>query len=181
MSSAWSLDQATRVLLVCLGNICRSPTAEAVLRHQVDQAGWSSHVDIDSAGTAAWHVGKSPDERSQRHASARGYDLSIQRARQLTVDDLRQFDYVLAMDEDNLSVIEALKAELAPDEQARVYTGLFLAFHPSAKQPRFDLALPDPYYGGDDGFETVLDLCESAGTGLLKTILTKRGVVGCGC
>lgn len=176
-----SREQPTRVLLVCLGNICRSPTAEAVLRYQATQAGWSDHIEIDSAGTAAWHVGKSPDARSQRHAKARGYDLSAQQARQLTTDDLRQFDYVLAMDEDNLGVINALKAELAPHEQSQVHSGLFLAFHPQANQPGFSLAVPDPYYGGDEGFETVLDLCEAASIGLLKTILTKRGVVGCGC
>lgn len=176
-----SRDQPARVLLVCLGNICRSPTAEAVLRYQVIQAGWSDHIKIDSAGTAAWHVGKSPDARSQRHAKARGYDLSALKARQLTADDLRQFDYVLAMDEDNLAVINSLKDELSPHEQAQVHSGLFLAFHPQANQLGFDLAVPDPYYGGDDGFETVLDLCEAASIGLLKMILSKRGVVGCGC
>ncbi len=170
-----------RILLVCLGNICRSPTAEAVLRHQVVSAGWAEHIVLDSAGTAAWHVGKAPDARSQRHAKARGYDLSGLRARQLSVEDLHDFNYVLAMDYDNLSVIDELKQRLPTAAQAKVHTGLFLSFHPEAQQSGFDPEMPDPYYGGDAGFETVLDLSEAAASGLLKTVLKKRGVFGCGC
>ena len=151
-----------RVLFVCLGNICRSPTAHGVFQSLVDQAGLSDKVFVDSAGTAAWHIGKSPDSRSMEHAERRGYDLSPLRARQAIETDFDQFDYVLAMDKENLSNLQAIcphGAKTAPQ--------LFL--YEFSKN--FDeLEVPDPYYGGEAGFEHVLDLVEDACEGLLTDI-----------
>jgi len=151
-----------RVLFVCLGNICRSPTAHGVFQSLVDQAGLTDKVFVDSAGTAAWHIGKSPDSRSMEHAQRRGYDLSSLRARQAIAEDFDQFDYVLAMDKENLANLQAIYpsgGKTAPQ--------LFL--YEFSK--RFDeLEVPDPYYGGDAGFEHVLDLVEDACKGLLADI-----------
>lgn len=146
-----------KVLFVCLGNICRSPTAEGVFRHYVEQAGLSEQITIDSAGTADWHIGKTPDPRTIKAAAQRGYDLSVLRARQAVADDFYKFDLILAMDDSNLENLQAIqpadgKAELA----------LYL--------PRFGLKqreVPDPYYGGEDGFELVLDMLEQASEKLL--------------
>ncbi|BCA27789.1 low molecular weight protein-tyrosine-phosphatase [Metapseudomonas otitidis] len=148
-----------RVLFVCLGNICRSPTAEGVLRGKLEQAGLAERVEVDSAGTAGWHIGKAPDPRTCQAAAKRGYDLSALRARQVSAEDFQRFDLVLAMDHSNLRDLKALHAGRgnAPD--------LFLR--------RYDLAteeVPDPYYGGEDGFETVLDLVEQACDGLIAEI-----------
>ncbi len=149
-----------KVLFVCLGNICRSPTAEGVFRHYVEQAGLSDQITIDSAGTADWHIGKTPDPRAQAAAAQRGYDLSPLRGRQAQAEDFATFDLILAMDKSNLSNLQAIqpvdgKAELA----------LYL--------PRFGISpdeVPDPYYGGDDGFELVLDMLEQASQVLLDEI-----------
>ncbi|HSP57851.1 MAG TPA: low molecular weight protein-tyrosine-phosphatase [Halomonas sp.] len=149
-----------RVLFVCLGNICRSPTAEGVFRHLLETRGLESRVDVDSCGIGPWHVGKRPDSRACEAAIRRGIDLSALRARQLADEDFHRFDYLLAMDHDNLAAIEARRPA---DSQAHV--GLFLAF---AGQD--DRAVPDPYYGGDTGFETVLDLVEAASLGLIEEI-----------
>ncbi|MEQ6918298.1 low molecular weight protein-tyrosine-phosphatase [Halomonas aquatica] len=149
-----------RVLFVCLGNICRSPTAEGVFRYYLEQAGLASRVEVDSCGIGSWHVGKAPDPRAREAAARRGFDLSSLRARQLAGEDFERFDYVLAMDHDNLTAIEAQRPE-----DSDVVTGLFLAF---AGLP--DRAVPDPYYGDDGGFEAVLDLIESASQGLLAEI-----------
>lgn len=134
------------VLMVCLGNICRSPTAEAVLRHQLRAAGLDHRVTVDSAGTGNWHVGAPPDARSQRHAAKRGYDLSPLRARQVKEDDFHHFQFILAMDENNLADLE----RIAPDRHT-AQVRLFAATE-----------VPDPYTGGPQGFEQVLDLVESA-------------------
>lgn len=152
-----------KVLFVCLGNICRSPTAEAVFRHQVQAAGLQGRIQTDSAGTADWHRGKSPDARSCQFASRRGYDLVPLRARQVSVEDFHEFDLILAMDHDNLANLRRLQ----PDN-ARAELDLFLR--------RYGLgcdAVPDPYYGGDDGFEHVLDLVEQASAALLDEVRTR--------
>lgn len=149
-----------KVLFVCLGNICRSPTAEGVFRHKLRAAGLEDRVQVDSAGTGDWHVGKAPDRRTRQAALRRGYDLSAQRARQVEVADFQRFDLILAMDKSNLRNLEALR----PGD-ARADLDLYLR--------RFDLALeevPDPYYGGEDGFEQVLDLIEQASDALLVEI-----------
>ncbi|MCK2182661.1 low molecular weight protein-tyrosine-phosphatase [Halomonas getboli] len=149
-----------RVLFVCLGNICRSPTAEGMFRRHLDQAGLAGRVEVDSCGIGPWHVGKSPDARAQAAAASRGLDLSGLRARQLDDGDFERFDYLLAMDHDNLAALEARR----PADSA-AHVGLFLAF---AGLP--DRAVPDPYYGGDDGFEEVLDLVEAASRGLVEHV-----------
>ncbi len=146
-----------RVLFVCLGNICRSPTAEGVLRHKVLEAGLEGHIQVDSAGTGDWHVGKAPDERTCQAARRRGYDLSTLRARQVVAADFQRFDLVLAMDLHNLAHLQRMRPQRESAE-----LDLFLR--------RYQLELdevPDPYYGGADGFEQVLDLLELACDALL--------------
>lgn len=149
-----------KVLFVCLGNICRSPTAEGVFRHRVERAGLEERIVIDSAGTGDYHIGASPDERACKAAARRGYDLTALRARQVKRADFADFDYVLAMDDEN---VRALK-RLAPREYAH-------------KVKRFTefcstdaCAVPDPYGGEAQGFERVLDLVEDAAQGLLRHI-----------
>ncbi|SEC34896.1 protein tyrosine phosphatase [Pseudomonas saponiphila] len=141
-----------RVLFVCLGNICRSPTAEGVLRHKLRAAGLGDQVQVASAGTSDWHIGKAPDSRSQQAALRRGYDLSVQRAQQVGSADFAVYDLIFAMDQSNLRNLKALqpaggKAEL----------DLFLRRY----QAPLD-EVPDPYYDGEQGFEQVLDLIEDA-------------------
>lgn len=152
---------ATRVLFVCMGNICRSPTAEGVFRHLVAQQGLAEQVVADSAGTHDYHIGAPPDARAQAAAARRGYDLSALRARQVTQDDFASFDHVLAMDAANLGLLQAQ----CPDAY-RSRLKLFLEFaEDNALQE-----VPDPYYGGAQGFEEVLDLVEDAANGLLRHI-----------
>jgi protein-tyrosine phosphatase len=149
-----------RVLFVCLGNICRSPTAEGVLRHKLREAGLQAHVEVDSAGTGDWHVGKAADLRTRQAAQQRGYDLSALRGRQVQAADFNAFDLILAMDTSNLRDLQQLRPGNATAE-----LDLFLR--------RYQLQLdevPDPYYGGADGFEQVLDLIEQACEGLLCEI-----------
>jgi len=149
-----------QVLFVCLGNICRSPTAEGVFRQQLRQAGLEQQVGLDSAGTGHWHIGKAPDERARRAARARGYDLDSLRARQVELADFQRFDLILAMDRSNLADLQALRPA-----NAKAELDLLL--------PRCGLALqdvPDPYYGDAQGFEQVLDLLEQAGLILLEDI-----------
>ena len=154
---------AERVLFVCLGNICRSPTAEAVFRQRVEMAGMAGQIDIDSAGTGDWHIGKSPDLRSQQFAARFGYDLSPLRARQVCVDDFLEFDHILAMDRANLADLQAIQPA-----NSRARLDLFLSYSEAGEDE-----VPDPYYGGDDGFLRVLQLVESASDGLLRAL---RGV-----
>jgi protein-tyrosine phosphatase len=149
------------VLFVCMGNICRSPTAEGVFRRQVEAQGWTDLVAIDSAGTHAYHVGAAPDRRSQVHALRRGYDLSKQRARQVAADDFARFDYLLAMDHANLAQLQA-----ACPPQYRHKLGLFMQF---AQKSDTDV-VPDPYYGGANGFDRVLDYIEDAAAGLIAAL-----------
>ena len=141
-----------RVLFVCLGNICRSPTAEGVLRHKVIEAGLCGRVEIASAGTGAWHVGKAPDVRTQAAAMRRGYDLSAQRARQVSAEDFSRYDLVLAMDHSNLRDLKALQPAGSEAD-----LDLFLRRYSSVCDD-----VPDPYYDGEQGFEVVLDLIERA-------------------
>lgn len=149
-----------RVLFVCLGNICRSPTAEAVFRAYLKKHDLEAHIQADSAGTASWHEGKSPDERSIAKGAERGYDLSRLRARQVIEDDFNQFDYILAMDKQNLANLQTLKPEGSSTEPTLFldYAGLSQA------------EVPDPYYGGEDGFDEVVDLVEKACEGLIKEL-----------
>ena len=154
----------TRILFVCMGNICRSPTAEGVMRHLVREAGLEDEIVIDSAGTGGWHVGDPPDRRATAAARARGMTLEGG-ARQITVNDFEDFDLLLAMDRDNLAGIRAI----APDEEAAAKARLLREYDPaSAGAP--DLDVPDPYYGGPQGFETVLDQVEAACRGLLDAL-----------
>jgi protein-tyrosine phosphatase len=153
-----------RLLFVCMGNICRSPTAEGVMRHLVREAGLEDEIVIDSAGTGGWHAGDAPDRRATAAARARGVTLEGA-ARQITVDDFEDFDLLLAMDRDNLEGIRAI----APDAEAAAKARLLREFDPaSAGAP--DLDVPDPYYGGPQGFETVLDQVEAACRGLLDEL-----------
>lgn len=153
-----------RVLFVCLGNICRSPTAEGVFQQAVVRAGLDGRVTIDSCGVGDWHVGKAPDPRSQAAARQRGIEIGHLRARQLKASDFHEFDYVLGMDRENLAAMRALQPA---NSQAQV--GLLLDY---AGLPQSDV--PDPYYGGDDGFEQVLDLIERASQGLLDELQRER-------
>jgi protein-tyrosine phosphatase len=151
----------TRILFVCMGNICRSPTAEGVFRAQAEIAGMSACVEIDSAGTHAYHVGEPPDARSQVYARQRGYDLSPQRARQVRTQDFIDFDFIVAMDKDNL---RALKDLCPAPLQHKLSLMMSYASHSSSD------VVPDPYYGGVSGFDTVLDYIEDASQGLLKVV-----------
>lgn len=154
------------VLFCCMGNICRSPTAEAVFRAKVQEAGLEQFILIDSVGTHDYHIGSPPDQRTQRAASQRGYDMSMLRGRQVEVADFTRFDYVLAMDNANMDILQ----RLCPKEQ-RDRLGLFLAYAQHHKQRE----VPDPYYGGEDGFERVLDMVEDAAEGLLLHLRGKAG------
>jgi len=150
-----------RVLFVCMGNICRSPTAEGVFRKLVVDAGLEDIVQTDSAGTHAYHVGESPDSRAQLTAQGRGIDLSAIRARRVLTQDFEVFDYVLAMDRDNYEIL----SELAPSEHVHKLR-LFMEFAPELGTQE----VPDPYYGGPRGFEKVFDMVEAAARGLLADL-----------
>lgn len=151
----------TSVLFVCLGNICRSPTAEAVFRTTAEQAGLGDHLRIDSAGIGDWHVGEPPDRRATAAARERGYDLSALRGRQVSRDDFTDFDWILAMDRANLQALQGLRPR-----SYRGHLGLFLDFAPQLGRSE----VPDPYYGGKADFAYVLDLVEQASAALLERI-----------
>jgi protein-tyrosine phosphatase len=148
-----------KILFVCLGNICRSPTAEAVFRAVAAREAPELMIEVDSAGTAGYHVGEPPDLRTRQAARRRGYDMSSLRARIVEPRDFEDFDFILAMDRENLKVLN----HRAP-VQARAHVQLFLEFAPDAATTE----VPDPYYGGPNGFEEVLDLVEAATQGLLQ-------------
>lgn len=155
-----SEEHSFRVLFICMGNICRSPTAEAVFKHYVAQAGLQNVILSDSAGTHDYHIGEPPDPRAREAAQRRSYDLESLRARRVTANDFAVFDLVLAMDEHNLNVLR----RHCPPEYAHKLR-LFLEFGKSGVHE-----VPDPYYGGPQGFEDVLDLVEDAAQGLLHHI-----------
>jgi protein-tyrosine phosphatase len=149
--------------MVCMGNICRSPTAEGVLRHKLQQVGLGHRVAVDSAGTHPYHVGDPPDGRAVAHARRRGYDLSALRGRQVELGDFERFDLVLAMDDDNLAMLEALCPPPHRGKLRRLTD--FARRHDSP-------VVPDPYYCSADGFERVLDLVEDACDGLVEHLRT---------
>ncbi len=154
-----SLAMTTKVLFVCMGNICRSPMAEGVLKTMVKQAGLEDVVTVHSAGTHGFHIGEAPDKRAQNIAAKRGYDLTGLRGRQVQASDYEEYDFILAMDWENLALLQ----QQAPKSQQHKLQ-LFMRFateHESA-------TIPDPYYGGPQGFETVLDYVEDASQGLLE-------------
>jgi len=157
---------ATRVLMVCMGNICRSPTAEGVLRHKLQAAGLAAQVEVASAGTHGYHTSEPPDPRAIKHAAARGYDLSRQRARRVAKEDFERFDWVLAMDRDNLEWLQ----DMAP-EGSRARVGLLLSHAPELGLHE----VPDPYYGAPAGFDRVLDLVEHACDGFIATLKRESG------
>ncbi len=152
-----------RVLFVCLGNICRSPTAHGIFRTMVSDAGLNDCIKVDSAGTADWHPGRAPDPRTCSHALKRNYDLSDLRARQAVIEDFARFDYILAMDSENLANLQSI----APSDYAG-YLGLMLDLGESS-----DTEVPDPYYEAEQCFERVLDLLEDASQALLTRIKTQ--------
>ncbi|MCL9782638.1 low molecular weight phosphotyrosine protein phosphatase [Vibrio sp. S4M6] len=147
-----------KILVVCMGNICRSPTGEAVLRTKASEMGIA--VEVDSAGTIAYHTGNPPDERARAAGEQRGYSFSGMRARQIARDDFENFDIILAADESNLS---DLMRQCPKEYQTKL--SLFLSHGDSDYRE-----IPDPYYGGDDGFELVLDLIENASEHILQTL-----------
>jgi protein-tyrosine phosphatase len=152
-----------RILFVCMGNICRSPTAEGVMRRLIDDAGLSDSFEVESAGTGGWHAGEPPDERATLAASRRGVTLEGA-ARQVRESDFRRFDLLIALDRANLRELLAI----APDEDAAEKVRLLREFDPASSGG--DLDVPDPYYGGDRGFDTVLDMVERACRGLLDEL-----------
>lgn len=151
----------TRVLFVCMGNICRSPTAHGVFRKLVMEAGLSDEIEIDSAGTHAYHVGEPPDRRTQMTASRRGIDLADLRARRVVVEDFERYDLLLAMDENNLDIL----IDMCPSEHGHKVR-LFMEYAPDWEVRE----VPDPYYGGASGFERVFDMVEAAAQGLIEEI-----------
>jgi protein-tyrosine phosphatase len=151
----------TKILFVCMGNICRSPTAEGVLRHLIKNTSLENTIAVDSAGTHAFHIGNPVDNRTQSVAAKRGYDLSQIRARQIHTDDFRDADYILAMDWDNLSLLQ----QQCP-KQYRHKLMLLMRF----ATEHDEATVPDPYYGGPDGFETVLNYVEDACNGLIEVV-----------
>lgn len=152
------------VLFVCLGNICRSPTAEAVFRATAQRAGILAALDVDSAGIGDWHVGQPPDRRAIAAAYRRGYDLTRLRGRQVIAEDFDRFHWIFAMDQANLRALEALRPSTYPG-----YLGLFLTMAPGETLRE----VPDPYYGGADGFDHVLDLIEEASEALVAKLRTR--------
>jgi protein-tyrosine phosphatase len=161
------MTKKTNVLFVCLGNICRSPTAHGVFQALVDTENLNEHIRVDSAGTGDWHLGHAPDKRTSAVASERGYDLSDLRARLVEPADFNDFDYIIAMDHENMRNLQAME----PDG----YRGELCLLLDHSVSPDFDQyeEVPDPYYGGGDGFGLVLDLVEDACAGLLTHIRSK--------
>ena len=165
MNNMLTPTQVTSVIFICMGNICRSPTAEAVLRRELTSAGCADVVLGDSAGTHAYHIGNPPDARSTKTAALRGYQMEALRARQAVREDIEHFDYVLAMDHENLRLIQALAPAHLRDKPR-----LLMSFAPDYGIDE----VPDPYYGGDQGFEQVLDMIEAACAGLIQAIQRQR-------
>ncbi len=161
-------SKVTRVLFVCLGNICRSPSAHGIFVELIERHGLYGFLEVDSCGTGDWHTGRKPDARAIAAAAQRGYDLTRQRARRVTIADFYQYDFILAMDKSNLEDLH----ELRPLD-FRGYLGLFLDFVGETDLQE----VPDPYYGGHEGFDGMFDLLEYACDALLVK-LTRRGKTG---
>jgi protein-tyrosine phosphatase len=157
----------TRILFVCLGNICRSPMAEGVFRRVVAEEGLGEHFVIDSAGLGDWHVGQAPDHRAQKAARSRGIDISEQSARQIVDEDFERFDLLLVMDGSNY---DELKARAPHEAWGKIRPFLDFAPHAGTKD------VPDPFFGGTEGFDRALDLIEAAAHGLLASIMDKESV-----
>lgn len=155
-----------KVLFVCMGNVCRSPTAEGVFRKHLQDQGLESRIQTDSAGTHGYHVGESPDPRTQRAAAERGYDLSDLRARKVAPDDMEYFDLILAMDHRNLEILRTI---CPPERQHRLK--LFMHYARNFEEDE----VPDPYYGLGHGFDLVLDMVEDASLGLLESLKRELG------
>lgn len=156
-----AVERPVKVLFVCMGNICRSPTAQGVFRKLLEVQGLDRVVETDSAGTHAYHVGEPPDRRAQETAVRRGVDLSDLRARRIASDDFEYFDYVLAMDQDNY---HSLSSVCPPADRRKLM--LFMDFAPHLRNRE----VPDPYYGAAGGFEQVFDMVEAAAEGLLRDV-----------
>jgi protein-tyrosine phosphatase len=159
-----------RILMVCTGNICRSPTAEGVLRHKLTQAGMAGAVQVGSAGTQGYHTAEPPDPRAVRAAAARGYDLARLRARPLRPDDFQRFDVLLAMDKGHLEWLHKRR----PPAAGAIQLGLLMTL---ALRRRDVVEVPDPYYGGPAGFEHVLDLVEDACDGIVERLARQLPLV----
>lgn len=159
---AWGESAMKRVLFVCMGNICRSPTAEGIFRQLLQQERLEDRFEVDSAGTHGYHVGEPPDSRTQRAAASRGYDLSQMRARKVAPQDLEYFDLILAMDKSNL---DNLRRMCGPEKHHKLH--LFMDFASNYD----DDEVPDPYYGLGHGFDLVIDMVEDAAQGLLKALM----------
>lgn len=157
-----------RVCFVCLGNICRSPTAEGVMRHLVREAGLEGKIEVDSAGTAGYHSGEPPDSRARAAGKRRGVVISG-RARRFEASDFERFDYVLAMDRTNLQDLR----RLAAGARTKAHVELLRSFDPESPE---GASVPDPYYGGDEGFDEVFDICWAACRGLLEMIRKEHGL-----
>ena len=159
------ITRPIRVLFVCMGNICRSPTAEGVFAHLVTKRGLTDRIQHDSAGTGAWHVGEAPDARAQAAARKHGIDISRQRARAVRSSDFSRFDYICAMDQDNLQI---LKRKCPANLRDRVH--LFCDFAKGLEGG----SVPDPFYGGEDGFDAVFTMVNRASDGLIESIVKKH-------
>ncbi|MFP4624078.1 MAG: low molecular weight protein-tyrosine-phosphatase [Gemmatimonadota bacterium] len=165
------MSEPISVLFVCLGNICRSPLAEALFRQVVEEAGLAGRFHIDSAGTSSYHIGEPPDRRTTEVAALRGVEV-VGESRQVTSRDARKFNYLIAMDADNRIQVERLVERLA-DANGRPELHLLREFDPEANG---DLEVPDPYFGGPQGFENVHDLVERSARGLLEYLVERHGL-----
>lgn len=159
-----------KVLMVCLGNICRSPTAEAVFRQKVSESNLLDQIEIDSAGTGDWHLGHAPDSRATAAAAKRNFDLSPLRARLVVPADFEKFDYIFAMDKENHKNLLAMSPAGLEHKLS-----LFLTYPDNEKQQGYD-EVPDPYYSGDEGFELVLDLTEGASSNIIASMVSNHAL-----
>lgn len=155
-----------KLLFICLGNICRSPAAEGIMRQMVEERALSNDIIVDSAGIGSWHVGEMPDPRMRKHAARRGYDLSPLRARQFRSDDFQKFDYIIVMDEENYHDVMERGGVYADARKVLRMKDYFIRY-------KGQQSVPDPYYGGAEGFERALNLIEDGCEGLLKDLVNK--------
>lgn len=155
-----------KLLFICLGNICRSPAAEGIMRQMVEERTLSNDIIVDSAGIGSWHVGEMPDPRMRKHAALRGYDLSPLRARQFRADDFQKFDYIIVMDEENYHDVMERGGVYADARKVLRMKDYFIRY-------KGQQSVPDPYYGGAEGFERALNLIEDGCEGLLKDLVNK--------